>query len=491
MILPRLILAVGLSVAVILPGDLPAQTGDNESAGFRFTYPVRDEASSQVLTPQPPSPPVGEAAAAAAPVVPAAPPMNPPMPFGGIGPATTTTPIPDDAFLYDGEFKGMPVDIGEGRFQQRPFRFSFAVYEGFNSNVNTAPERDRVESFYTSIAAEVSYEFGSSRLQLLAALSGGLGFYYNNANLQNDGLFPDINFVLSAVYDATPRLNLSFRTLTGFYSQPDFAVSGAPSSYSGDYILSDSSFGISYLWLPKFATETTYNPRFFYFTEQEENDVQGRFEQTLGQQFIYLWKPTTSLVAEYRFNTRLFYSATDLDSYGNFALLGLNHQLNPRSEVVVRGGVEQRINNNPTPGVGGTTQYLGPFGEVGANYSPGRDTEFGLRARYGTAASGFSNINQTQQLLLATYAARQITRRIGANVFFNYQNNYYTQPDSRGTTPSFYDNIFNAGLTAIFQINRIWSLQAGYSYSARLSTDSRVDREYNQNIVFVGTEVDF
>lgn len=492
MAIPRLILPSLLAVSMALPSIGSAQTtpGEAEFSPFLFSYPVRDEGSSELVTAPPPSPPVAETSRAQeVPAPPAS--MTRAAPSGSSGAVSSAAPISDADFVYAGEFKGTTADIGEGRFTRRPFRFNFAVNEGYNSNVNTAPERNRIESLYTSIAAGVTYEFGSSRLQLSAALSAGLAFYYNNTNLQNDGIFPDVNFVLSALYDATPRMNLSFRTLTGFYSQPNFVVSGAPSGYSGDYLLSDSAFGISYQWLPKFATETSYSPRFFYFTDQDQNDVQGRFEQTLGQQFLYLWKPTTALVAEYRFNTRLYYSAEDLDSYGNIMLLGVNHSLNPRSSITARGGVEQRINNNPVPGVGGTNNYLGPFGELSANYSPGRDTEFGIRARYGTTASGFSFINQGQQFLLATYAARQITRRIGANVFFNYQNNYYSQPDSRGAVPNFYDNIFNTGLIATFQINRVWALQAGYSFSTLISSDSRLERDYNQSMVFVGSEIGF
>ena len=245
---------------------------------------------------------------------------------------------------------------------------------------------------------------------------------------------------------------------------------------------------MKYLWLPKFATETTYTPVFYYFTDEAQNDIQGRFEQTVGQQFIYLWKPTTSLVAEYDFNTRNFFTAKDLDSIGNFFLLGADHTLNPRSTVSVRGGVEQRFNQNP---YGGTDVYVGPFGSINFNYALGEDTTVGLVSRYGTTASGFSNYTQAQQFLIGLNAAHQFTRRIGANAFFNYQNNYYDQPGSDGAAPDFYDNIFNAGLNASFLVYRNLSLLAGYSFTTLLSTDTSYERDYTQNIVYIGAEVDF
>jgi len=486
---PRFSIFCALVLVFGIPGAYSAEpTADGNGSGFRFTYPVRDEGGSQVFT-APPSPSSDQAANVDA--VPAPPPPIDPMPRTRQRPAAPANSYdystPDDSFGTVGDYGDMPADIGEGRFDRRPFRFSFAVYEGYNSNVNTTSS-NQIESLYTQIAAGVSYEFGSSRLQLMASLSAALAFYYNNANLQDDGLFPTINFTLGANYAATPRMDLSFNTYTAFLSQPNFTISGAPTSYDGDYLISDTSFGVKYLWLPKFATETVYNPRIYYFTDQDQNDIQGRFEQTVSQQFLFLWKPTTALVAEYRFDTRNYFTAKDLDSIGNFALLGFDHTLNPRSTLTVRGGVEQRFNENP---YGGSNTYLGPFGSVNFNYAVGKNTTVGLLSRYGTTASGFSNYNQSQQFLLGFNAAHQFTRRIAANAFFNYQNNFYDQPGSDGASPDFYDNIFNTGVNATFQINRVWSLLAGYSFTSLLSTDSTFERDYTQNIVYVGTEVDF
>lgn len=312
----RSILPCLVGIALLSGTDTRAEspTANDAGSGFRFTYPVRDEGSSQVYTAPQPEPPAPAAPPASAdPVVPAPPPLDP-TPRSA---ASASQPVdvladsyggPGEAFQQVGAYDEAPADIGEGIFERRPFRFSFAVYEGYNSNVNTTSS-NQIESLYTQIAAGVSYEFGTSRLQLSAALSAALAFYYNNVDLQNDGLFPTINFTLGANYAATPRLDLSLETYTAFLSQPNFTVAGAPTTYDGDYIISSTTFGVKYLWLPKFATETTYTPVFYYFTDEAQNDIQGRFEQTVGQQFIYLWKPTTSLVAEYDFNTRNFFTA--------------------------------------------------------------------------------------------------------------------------------------------------------------------------------------
>lgn len=449
---------------------VPAESKE-EGSNFRFTYPVRDSNSNQLFTEEK----NGDVPTAVS---------DTDLAAGN----TLPDPATGSSFTSVGNEAGQELpDIGAGRFSKGPFRYSFAVYEGYNSNVNTQ-NSGGVASLYTEVAAGIGYEFGGSRLQLNVDLGAALTFYYNNNQLQNNGLFPTVNLIVGANYAASERLDLSFTTATSLLSQPNFTVAGAPDTDQGEYIISDTTFGAKYLWLPKLATETTYNPLIFYYLDPSTQATDfSRVEQTIGQQFLFLWKPTTSLVVEYRFNTRNYFVAKNYDSIGNYALLGFDHTLNPRSTLTFRGGAEQRINQNPD--TTGTNNYIGPFGELNFNYALGRDTTVGLQTRYGTTASGLTNYNQGQQLLFGLNAAHQFTRRIGANVFLNYQNNYYTQPDS--TQPDFYDNVFNTGLNVSFQINRVWSLLAGYTFTTLISTNEQQQKDYTQNIAFIGTEIDF
>ena len=484
---------VGLTALSGSEGLAQSPTGNEPGSVFRYTYPLREEGSSEIYTAPPPgvSPPVSAPDAAVPAPLPGDPlPAEPTGEGGGTSAAAESPSSPEEpAAPTTAAAPGQaPVDIGEGRFSDSSFRFSFALYEGYNSNVTTSSGDNQVESAYTEISAGASYEFGNSRLQLATELSVDLAFYYNNLNLQNDGLFPTVNFTLGANYAATPRFDLSLETYTAYLSQPNFTIAGAPTTYNGDYVISSTTFGLKYLWLPKFATETTYVPILYYYAEEAQNDISGRYEQTISQQFIYLWKPATSLVLEYDFNTRNFYTAKDLDSIGNFLLLGVDHTLNPRSTAAVRAGAEQRFNQNP---FGGTDVYLGPFASLNFNYALGRETTIGLASQYGTTASGFSNYTQAQQLIFGLTAAHRFSRRVTANAFLNYQNNFYDQPNSFGAAPDFHDNIFNAGLNASVLVYRSLSVRAGYSFTTLMSTDTTIERDYTQNVLFIGAELDF
>lgn len=477
----------------------PPAPGQTNGADFRFTYPVRDAASDQIYTEANP-PATGDLPKPQADQPPAATTEESRQAVDATMAATVSSSfeaapaVSEEQIVAEEDLPiPPPADIGEGRFEKRPFRYSFAVYEGYNSNVNASPT-DQVESLYTSVAAGFDYIFGSSRLKMDLSLDAALAFYYNNNQLQNDGLFPTITLGLGADYKALPQLDLSFTTSTSLLSQPNYSGGGGgPASYIGNYVMSQSTLAATYRWLPKFQTVTSYSP-FLQYYFQAQGDNFSYFDQTIGQQFLFLWKPTTQLVAEYRFNLRDYFDLTDYNSLGNYALLGFNHSLNPRSSLVFRAGAEQRISQNPV--AGGNYNYIGPFGTLDFNYALGKNTQVALNSRYGTTGTGVNNYSLNQQLLIGLSASHRIGRRLNVGGFANFQNNYYAQPGGEingvDLTPSFYYNVFNAGLNAGYYIMpEKWSLQAGYSFTGVLSGDTDQQGNYTQNIIFLGTQLDF
>lgn len=474
---------------------VPATSGTNP-AGFRFSYPVRDGDTNDVYTEQkPPASPTAPVST----VTPAPAPTSadqgdarsPSMAAQSRGTSTaarqrtraSAPPAMEEEVATPFGVQPENIDIGEGRFERSPFRFTFGISEGYNSNVNTS-SRDPIESVYTAINAGVTYAFGGPRLSMQTGLAANLTYYYSSPPSNN--WLPNITWNFAADYKATERMSFSLTTMTAYLSEGASNLYGAPTSNLGEYFYSDTMLAMEYKWAPKFSTITSYNPLFVIYMEDAQQSQIGRVEQTVGQQFVFLWKPTTNLVAEYRFNTRNYFENINLDSWGNIFLLGFDHTLNPDSQIIFRGGVEQRLNNNPYGG--GENFYLGPFGQLSFNYSLGPNTDLSFYSRYGTSASGLGDINQGQQLLLGFSVTRAITARISLRAFFNYQNNYYDQPDANFS--SFSDNVYTGGLTMGYAINRAWSVNAGYQYNGVTSGNQNQQSDYSQNIVFIGAQVE-
>lgn len=250
-------------------------------------------------------------------------------------------PLPSDAGAdFDGDETGSSQ--GFGVFARKPFKMTLAVREGFDSNVFQTRE-DPQSSFYTNWAAGLNYRMGTPRLQLQTSLGAGVTFYYTRPGDKADfsGLFD-----LRVTFLATPRLTLALDTSTAYLSQPDQTIVGGDSQQNGDYVYSTTTVLAAYQWTETISTVTSYNFSTICYIRSETNDQLGYISQTLAQSLRWLWKPKTTLVAEYRFNPTNYFSA-DLDSLANYFLAGFDQIFNPRLTWSVRAGLQTNFNNDP------------------------------------------------------------------------------------------------------------------------------------------------
>lgn len=370
----------------------------------------------------------------------------------------------------DNEGEGS-IDLGI--FSRKPFRLSLALREGYDSNVNTTSVNPQ-GSWYTNIAAGIAYGFGSSRLQLTSDVNAGVTFYYNapGDDVQFNGTAS-----LAATYLATPRLTLDLSTVTAFLSQPDYDIVGADNQ-SGSYLYSSTTLGANYQWTKIISTRSSYNFTAYYYLDPDYNDNLGNISQTFSQSVLWLWKPKTTLVAEYRFNAITYYSA-DLNQYGNYFLLGFDQIFNPRFTWSFRLGAQVNFNNNPTDG---QSTYVGPFGESILRYQFAKRSSLAWNMRYGTEQSGLTDVSQRQTFRTGLVLNHYFTARLSGVFALNYQCNYY---DQANVINSFYENIVDFSVGLNFALNRWASLQAGYQFTIDLAPED-TGRNYTRNIVFAG-----
>jgi len=368
-----------------------------------------------------------------------------------------------------------PIDL----LSQTPFGYSFSVREGFDDNLFTE-RTNKDSSFYTNFAAGVNYQFGGPRLRLSADLTGGVTYYYTRPG---DKIDFNGALSLSAVYEATPKLSISINSSTAYLAQPDTSIIGSTNRVDGDYINLNTSIDASYQWTEKFSTVTGYSITGNYYLESSLNSTLSQFSNTLKQSFRYLLLPKTTLVAEYRAQA-VIYSGADQNSFGNFALLGFDQTFNPRFRWTLRGGIEQRFLNNA---IDGASTYLGPYLETNLSYQFGRSSTLGWNARYGTEASGLTNVTQRQTFRTGLSLSHGFTPRISANLTTNFNVDYF---DQANVITTYYQTTFDVGVGVSFLVNRFVSLSAGYNFTSVLAPQ-QVNVEYNRNILYVGANFTF
>lgn len=413
--------------------------------------------------------------------------------YSAPGPSGYSVPVPTNFSQGAGsnesgtavaeETEGAQEDSGIGAvggiFARKPFILTLAVRQGYDSNVFTEPNNP-TSSFYTNWAAGIAYAFGGPRLQLNANLGGGVTYYYSRP-----GDKTDLNGVLglSATYLATPRLTLSLTTSTAYLAQPDLTIVGGPDRQNGDYFYSSTTLSAAYQWTEVISTVTSYNFTVFYYVDEYLNNNQGRIDQTLAQSVRWLWKPKTTLVAEYRINPVAYFDA-DLNQLGNFFLVGFDQVFNPRFFWNFRVGAQVNFNNNP---VDGQSTYVGPYMESTLTYALGRSTSLAWNMRYGTEASGLNDVSQRQTFRTGLVLNHSFTPRLAASFAMNYQCNYYNQAD---VIPSFTENIVDLSLSLTYRLNRWLSLQAGYQFTVDVAPEY-TGRQYTRNVAFVGANFTF
>lgn len=361
---------------------------------------------------------------------------------------------------------------------RKPFRITVSARQGYDDNVFTS-RTDRIGSMFTNTALGISYSLGTPRLRLSAFASGGITYYYDRPGEKTD--FSGV-FNLAASYRVSPRMNLFTALNMSYYSQPSIEVEGTSLRRDQNYFFGSYSLSLAYQWLPRFSTVSRYSISTVIYMDQRRNEDLGFVNQIFSQSLDFLLWPTTTLVAEYRFNP-VTYFEQDLDSYGNLFLLGWNHIFSPRSRWNFRAGAELRFNENP---IDGDSIYLGPFVESRFVYRYGRRSDIAWTLRYGTEPSGLRNVTQRESFRTGLGITHSITPRITANFSVFYLYNYYSQ---RRVIRTFNDNNIQATLGLNYQINRVFSVSAGYRYTTVIS-DSPA-REYYRNVVFAGVNATF
>ncbi len=388
-----------------------------------------------------------------------------------------------------GQDNSIGLDVGDAQgssfsplslLARKPFRINISVREGFDDNVNTT-RTNRQSSLYTNFAAGISYDFGGPRLKLSTRLSGGYTFY-SGTNVSRPDRFSGL-WNLSAMYMVSPKLILTATTNTGYYSQPNLIVTGTNVSQQGDYFSSSTSFAALYQWATRFSSTTSYSFSTLYYMDPDINENQGRITQTFGQSINFMWKPTTTLVAEYRVSPTTYFDA-DLNTLNQYGLVGFDHVFSPRSSWNMRVGAQFNFLNNP---VDGTGTYFGPYGESAFIYNFAERSSVAWTLRYGTEASGLNNVTQRQTFRTGLGFSHGFTPRLKASLGLYYNVSYFNQAN---VINPYYQTSFEGAAGLTYELNRFLSASVGYRYTGVYAPEAQ-SQEYTRNVVFVGLNAGF
>jgi hypothetical protein len=401
-----------------------------------------------------------------------------------------------------------PEDLGTGTFSKLPFRVSVSVRGGYDDNLTTS-KFDRQDSAFTNGNIALTYDFGSPRTQLSLQTGGGVTYYWDHPqNTFNDQEY-DVNAYigLSLKHKASPRLTFDVSAYATYQTEPDFSLALGLNRRTGNFFYTQDKFSATYLWAPRFATATSYTFGTLQYDDNAIGLFEDRFEHTFGNEFKFLLWPTTSLVAEYRFQiidyehegaiigpptlttTGVFVPRLDRDSTSHFALLGIDHSFSPRLSASVRGGAEFRH----YPDAQFTDQDpSSPYFEGTVNYALGKNTSIAWTNRYAIEEGDVVSNPTRTTFRTGLRASHDITARITANLGAYYEHDDYDSVDRPGLTNdsgAFTEEAFDIALSVRYAVTRYFGLEAGYNHTEVWS--DIVVREYSRNRYWAGLNLTF
>ncbi len=286
----------------------------------------------------------------------------------------------------------------------------------------------------------------------------------------------DVNLTLAVTHNFSTRLSFRADLYAAYQTEPNFQSNVGPQNVRAPHFETRDIFSLSYHWLPRVATITSYTFDRIKYEQTTPTTTaiaigQDRFQYTLGEELQFSFTRRTNLVVEYRYLI-VDYDTAPNDSTTHFALAGFDHSLTEHLRINVRGGPSFRSFKDDG-------NSINPYAQVAVNYEGSNHslswiTTYGVEQSTGTVAMGNTTLRTG---LNATY---NLTSRIHstAAVYYNSSSN---NQGSSGTTSAGSQNALKFTLGLNYTINRHFAAHVDYDY-----TSQGGQRGYSRNQCFAG-----
>jgi len=364
---------------------------------------------------------------------------------------------------------------GTGLFSKLPFELTITLREGYDDNPDDLSSHERGSAF-TSGGIDVAYDFGDPRTRLSLSAGAGGTYYYEKIRVQDYDI--DLHGGLDITHEATPRLTLRAKLYLAYLTEPNFTYAAGINQRVGNYFFTTDQFTANYEWLPRFSTATSYTINGLNYDNSTFGHDEDRVENTFGNEFRFLLVPTTTLVAEYRYQV-ITYAHVDSDSTTHYLLAGVDHTFTPRLLGSIRAGAEFRDYDR-------FPDRTEPYVEGTVTYASGKRSSVIWNIRYGLEEPDFPQLQNRKTFRTGLRMKQELTSRLTGQLSF-----FYEHDDNQGSDgiPSFKEDVFDVGISGRFAITPHLGIEAGYRHTQVTSGLSSL--EYYRNHVFAGLNYAF
>jgi Putative beta-barrel porin 2 len=364
-------------------------------------------------------------------------------------------------------------DAGVSWFPAVPLRITAGVDFGYDDHVTgsgSTTSSSGQSSFFARENVILSYDRGNERTEVSLIGVGRFAQFFDAGTDDKDG-----NVTLSLTHNYSTRLSFYSSVYAAYQTEPDFSTDVGPENVRADHFFTRDILSVSYHWLPRLATVTSYTFERVKYEDVSIGTFPDRTEHTLGERLQFSLTRRTNVVGEYRFQI-IDYDTSPRDSVTHFALAGIDHNLTEHISFSVLGGESFRF---PQDGESSINPYVATaLNYVSSNHSLSWTTSYGFEESNVQNASSRTTIRTGLRL---TY---DLTSRIGATarVFYHHDENENvtaTRTSSAGSQDSF---DISVGLR--YAISKDFVMHVDYHHTTQGSRGTT--QGYSRNRYFAG-----
>jgi hypothetical protein len=371
----------------------------------------------------------------------------------------------------------MAEEAGVSWFPAVPVQITAGVDAGYDDNVlgssataNSSGQGSQ-GSFFSRENLVLTYDRAAEPTEVRLI---GVGRFTQYVDAGTDD--KDVNLTLAVTHNFSTRLSFRADLYVAYQTEPNFQSNVGPQNVRAPYFDTRDIFSLSYHWLPRVATITSYTFERIKYQQTTPTTTaigiaQDRFEHTLAEELQFSLTRRTNLVLEYRYLI-VDYDTAPNDSTTHFALAGFDHDLTEHLRINVRSGPSFRSFQDDG-------NSINPYAQVsvtyqGSNHSLSWITTYGVEQSTQTVAMGNTTFRTG---LNATY---NLTSRIRSTAAVYYNNSSNNQ-GSFGTTSAGSQNGLQFILNLNYTINKHFAAHVDYEHTSQNGQNG-----YSRNQYFAG-----
>jgi hypothetical protein len=347
---------------------------------------------------------------------------------------------------------------GLGWLPAVPIQITAGVDVGYDDHVTgstgTASSSGQ-KSFFTRENLVLTYSRPAERTQVSLI---GVGQFEQFFDLGTDDKNGNVTLLLA--HNHSTRLSFYASIYAAYETEPDFKSDVGPENVRADHFNTIDIFAVTYYWLPRLSTVTSYTFQRVKYADSSIGAEQDRIDNTFGETLQFSLTRRTNLIGDYRYQITDYDTAPN-DSTTHYLLGGIDHRLTEHLIVHARGGPSLRSlkddGDSTSPYFEGSLEY------IRSNHSLNWTTSYGFEAPTEANAS----VRKTFRTgIVLTY---NLTSRLSSttSVFFHHDENQASASSGTGSAGS--QDSLDLSLGLNYTINKRFALRANYNYTSQSS----------------------